>query len=68
MCMVETLFFLPEYMLAVISTELSIKIIKLFQTFAKEMALPVSPSLTYYTSKYFKSERCEGQKQIHKHV
>lgn len=30
MCIVENLFFLPEYMLAVISTELSIKIIKLF--------------------------------------
>lgn len=56
MCMIETLFFLPEYMLAIIST------------FAKEMALPVSPSLTSYTSKYFKSERCEVQKQIHKHV
>lgn len=26
MCMIETLFFLPKYMLAIISTELSVKI------------------------------------------
>lgn len=61
MCMVETCSFCPTVLLAIISTEPSIKIFILFYAFAKEIEMSGLPHFTSNINKYFESEGSEVQ-------